>query len=373
MSLAQYKQKRSLPKTAQPALSNASKDDPPLQKGKREKVIRRAAIDRDTPQTAVKESPVDSNWPILKKEKITSEETFDINGKKLQITNVEKELWPGIPKADLIQYYHSIAPYILPYLKDRPQSLHIKNVKPTAPGLYIKDMEGNQPEWAQIFTTERKHKKKGKSDKISYLVCQDEATLLYMVNLGCIDINPWTSRITHYQQPDFIIIDLDPSDNDFKKAIKTALASKKLFDKLKIKAFPKTSGKTGIHLYVPCQGFSFPQARAIAEKICKLINELIPDITTTAVTISHRGDKLYIDPNQNDEADTVAAPYCVRPSGQPTVSTPLEWKELNDKLNPKNFDIHNILERIKKKGDLFEGVMDERIRKKNSIILKHLL
>jgi bifunctional non-homologous end joining protein LigD len=172
---------------------------------------------------------------------------------------------------------------------------------------------------------------------------------------------------------DFIIIDLDPSDDDFKKVITTALAAKKVFDKLKITAFPKTSGKTGLHLYIPCKGFTFPEARTIAVNICNKINELVPDISTVENTISKRRDKLFIDYNQNDEADTIAAPYSVRPARQPTVSTPLEWKEINDKLDFKKFTIHTIPERIKKKGELFEAVMDEKIRKKNSIILNRLL
>lgn len=234
-------------------------------------------------------------------------------------------------------------------------------------------MEGKQPEWAEIFTTERKHKKKGKRDQIDYLVCQNEATLLFMVNLGCIDINPWTSRIQNYLEPDFIIIDLDPSDDDFQKVITTSVCAKKVFDELKIKAFPKTSGKTGMHLYIPCEKFSFPEARTIAEKICLKINELAPDITTTEVTVSKRGDKLYIDPNQNDEADTVAAPYSVRPASHPTVSTPLEWKEITKDLDPKSFNITTILGRIEKKGDLFKDVMDEKIRTKNYQSLKKLL
>jgi len=315
----------------------------------------------------------DSNWQELEKEKITSSAVFEIEGKQLTLTNVEKELWAGITKADLIQYYHSIAPYILPYLKDRAESLHVKNIKPTAPGLYIKDMEGHQPEWAKIFSTPRKHKKKGKRDTIDYLVCNDEATLLYMINLGCIDVNPWTSRIDHFQEPDFIIIDLDPSDDDFKKVIKTALAAKKVFDKLKLKAFPKTSGKTGLHLYIPCEGFGFPDARSIAVKICNEISSSVPDISTTENTISKRGTKLFVDYNQNDEADTVAVPYCVRPAASPTVSTPLQWKEVNESLDPKKFDIHNIVERINKKGDLFKNALDEKIRKSNFKVLKQFL
>lgn len=314
-----------------------------------------------------------SNWKIIKNEKITSEDTVLIDGKNVRLTNVEKELWKGVNKAQLIEYYHSVSSYILPYLKDRPESLHIKNIRPTVPGFYIKDMEQNQPEWATIFTVKRKHAKKGKRDQIDYLVCDDEATLLYIVNLGCIDVNPWTSRIQNYLEPDFIIIDLDPSDQEFEKVIKTSFAAKKVFDKYRLTAFPKTSGKTGMHLYIPCEHFSFTEARTPAEKLCSDIYELVPDITTLETTVSKRGTKLFIDSNQNDEADTVAAPYSVRPSHIPTVSTPVEWKEIKNGLTPSDFTIHSILKRLEKKGDLFKGVMDSKIRKSNSRILRKML
>lgn len=320
-----------------------------------------------------KEVSSESSWKNLENEKITSKDSVTIDGEKVPLTNIEKELWKGVTKADLMAYYHSVSPYILPYLKDRTESMHIKNIRATAPGFYIKDMEGHQPKWAETFVTKRKHRKKGKRNTIDYLVCNDEATLLYMINLGCIDVNPGTSRIGNYLEPDFIIIDLDPSDNDFKKVIKTSLVAKEIFDNLKLETFVKTSGKTGMHIYIPCEKFSFSDARNIAEKICRRINNLLPEITTLETSVSKRGNKLYIDPNQNDEADTLAAPYSVRPAALPTVSTPLEWKEVNAKLYPKKFDIHSISDRIKKKGDLFEGVMDEKIRKKNSTILKKLL
>ena len=308
----------------------------------------------------------DSNWPGILSQRITSKETFDIDGRELVLTNVEKKLWHDITKADLIQYYHIVAPFLLPHLQDRPLSLHIKHISPTAPGLYIKDMEGRQPDWATIFTTERKHKKKGKRNVIDYLVCQDEATLLYLVNLGCIDINPWTSRTSSPLHPDYIVIDLDPSDDDFSKAIEAALASKEFFSAHKLTAFVKTSGKTGMHMCLPCSGFSFPEARKIAEHICSEINHMLPDTTTTEVSISQRGNKLYLDPNQNDEADTIAAAYSVRPYHLPTVSTPLEWKEVTRKLHPHDFTIATIPPRLEKKGDLFKGVMDKRIALKNN-------
>jgi len=368
-------------KIRKPAIFMGFREDKKPQQVVEEKPVPLAEVENNTNETKKEDKTreerikdfEESNWKLIKNEKITSKDSVIINGKKLALTNVEKELWKGITKADLIEYYHSVAAYILPYLKDRPESLHIKNSKATAPGFYIKDIEGNQPEWAETFATPRKHPKTGKRNTIDYLVCNDEATLLYMVNLGCIDINPWTSRIENYQKPDFIIIDLDPSDNDFKKAIKTSLAAKRIFDKLKLKAFPKTSGKTGMHLFIPCENFSFPEARKIAEEICKQINLLVPEISTTEVTVSNRGDKLYIDPNQNDESDTVAAVYSARPAVTPTVSTPLKWKEINEKLDPKKFNIYTILKRIEKKGDIFKGVMDEKIRMANSKILKRLL
>jgi bifunctional non-homologous end joining protein LigD len=315
----------------------------------------------------------ESNWPEIEKIPVSSEQMFEFNRKEVRLCNVEKELWKGITKARLIQYYHSVADYILPHLKNRPLSLHIKHKGPMAPGLYIKDMEGRAPEWAEVFQVKRKHKKPGRRDLIDYLVCNDEATLQWVVNLGCIDINPWTSRTNSDGQPDFIIIDLDPSDDDFSKAIETAKAARSFFNKHKIMGFPKTSGKTGIHLFLPCTGFDFPKARAIAEKICHEIHLLVPEITTTNVTIEQRGNKLYIDPNQNDYADTVASAYSVRPYKLPTVSTPLEWKEINNRLDPKKFTIDTVIKRLKTKGDLFKNVLLEKNRVANAKVLKKFL
>ncbi|MFL5742996.1 MAG: DNA ligase D [Flavisolibacter sp.] len=326
-----------------------------------------------TQKKAQRKSVENSNWPELENQSITSRAVHSFDGREVELTNIEKPLWGGITKAHLLMYYHSVCVYILPHLVDRPLSLHIKHHGPNAPGMYIKDMEGRQPEWAEIFSVKRKHRKKGARDLIDYLVCQNEAALQYIVNLGCIDINPWTSRVQSPEEPDYIVIDLDPSDEDFTKAIEAAKAARKYFDAHKLIAFPKTSGKTGIHIYLPCKGFSFPQARAIAERICKDIHQMVPDITTIEVSIHDRGNKLYLDPNQNDYADTVAAPYSIRPYVRPTVSTPLQWKEINSKLNPSNFTMETILNRLKKKGDLFIGVLDQNNREHNQRILTSFL
>ncbi|MBS1526745.1 MAG: hypothetical protein JST19_13895, partial [Bacteroidetes bacterium] len=313
-----------------------------------------------------------SNWPKISAKKISSEHDFDIAGHKIRIYNIEQELWHGIPKARLITYYHNLCPTILPHLRDRPLSLHIKQDGAMAPGFYIKDMEGHQPDYLDIFSDQRRHPKKGKRDVIGYAVCNNEAALLYLINLGNIDLNPWSSRITNPQQPDFISIDLDPSDEDFGKAVKTAQAAKKLFDQWKLTAFVKTSGKTGIHLFLPCQGFDYPRARVMAEKICGLICAEVPDIATTEVNIEHRGNKLFVDPSQNDYADTLACAYSVRPYKHPAVSTPLEWKEVKGKLDPGRFTMDTVTERLEKKGDLWANLLEKGYSSANSKILSRL-
>jgi len=319
-----------------------------------------------------------SNWPLVEKQPMNQHDTIDIGHCTIDVFNVDRQIWKGITKAGLIEYYHHVAPYILPYLKDRPESLYLKLTNASAPGLYIKDMEGRQPECADIFTDTRRHPAKGKRNKIDYLVCNNEATLLWMINLGCIDINPWNSRIVAPENPDYLAIDLDPTAKDKKahyldKLLDTALAAKVWCDKHKVKAFVKTSGKTGIHFYIPCTGIEYSQARTITEQICAAIHDLAPKSSTIENSISQRHDLVYVDPSQNDYADTLAAPYSVRPFHIPTVSTPLDWKEINRRLDPSSFSIDNTLARLKKKGDLFAGVLDKRIATANMKILKKFL
>jgi len=315
----------------------------------------------------------DSNWVLVESEKVTEQDELKIEDCKVPVTNGSKMVWKGIPKVRLLQYYHDIHRYILPHIKNRPLSLHLKPNGPTAPGFYIKDMEGREPDCATTFSVTRRHRKPGKRDVIDYLICNNEATLLYQINLGCIDINPWTSQARSPEQPDNIIIDLDPSDGDFKKAVEAARATREWAASIKMTAFLKTSGKTGIHIFFPCAGFSFEQARNIAEHICAEVHVMIPGITTTEVSINNRGSKLYLDPNQNDYADTVAAAYSVRPFKMPTVSTPIAWKELNENLDPAAFTIDTIAKRLQKYGDLFRGTLDRTIAAKNKKALKKLL
>ncbi|KAA2242699.1 hypothetical protein F0L74_09225 [Chitinophaga agrisoli] len=325
---------------------------------------------KDRQRSKKKPTMAGSNWPELEAIPIENEADFDIDGCTIKINNIDRQVWKDVTKADLIQYYHSIAPYLLPYLKDRPLSLHIKPRGAMAPDLYIKDMEGRQPVCADIFQDKRRHKKAGTRPVIDYLVCNNEATLLYMINLGCIDVNPWMSRTATPQAPDFVNIDLDPSGNDFEKVIEVARAAKTVLSKWKLKTVVKTSGKTGLHIYIPVTGISYQQARRAAETIGQEVLALVPRIATTNVNRSQRGSKVFIDPSQNDYADTLAAAYTVRPNSIPTVSTPLSWAEVRKGLDPKQFTIFNTGERVKKKGDLFKNALNVAWAKYNTGMLR---
>jgi bifunctional non-homologous end joining protein LigD len=307
----------------------------------------------------------DATWKSVQPKLITSQEPVEVEGHKIVLTNIEKELWNGITKAHLITYYHSIAAYILPYLKDRPLALNISPDGPFKDSVFIRGLKGHYPHWASIYRTERKHKKPGKSNTIDWLVCNDIATLLYMINLDCIDIHPWSSRTMRPDYPDYISIDLDPSDKDFEKAIDTARTAKELFDQFRIKSFIKTSGKTGLHIFIPCCSIQFGEARTIAENICNAIHQQLPGITTMERSVSSRGNKLYVDPSQNDFSDRLAAAYCIRANKLPTVSTPLEWKEVRSNLHPRKFTIENIHKRLQKKGDLWKDLLSDKVRTGN--------
>jgi bifunctional non-homologous end joining protein LigD len=329
---------------------------------------------REVPEETISTSS-NSNWPDVEKQPQDDITEFELDDCTISLYDVGREIWKGISKASLIEYYHNISKFILPHISNRPQSLHIKLNGAYAPGLYIKDMEGRQPECAAIFTDRRRHKAEGKRNVIDYLVCNNEATLLWMINIGCIDVNPWSSRITDPEHPDYLIIDLDPSeqertDKGLDRLRRTAMAAKEYCDKKGIRAFVKTSGKTGIHFLIPCRNLTYSEARAMTEHICEEIHLMVPDISTVSTSIAQRADKVYIDPSQNDYADTIAAPYSVRPFHRPTVSAPLEWKEINMKLDPYDFTMETILKRLARKGDLFSNLMDKKIIAANMKALK---
>jgi bifunctional non-homologous end joining protein LigD len=237
-------------------------------------------------------------------------------------------------------------------------------------------MEGRQPECALIYTDERRHKSAGKRNVIDYLVCNNKATLLWMINIGCVDVNPWNSRMTSPEYPDYMVIDLDPSeevrtDPGLKRLRDTALATVEYCRTRQLKIFIKSSGKSGIHVLIPCHSFTYSIARTFAEHICEEIRQLVPEISTTEISVSQRRGRVFIDPSQNDYADTIAAPYSVRPYIIPAVSTPIEAKEIR-KVDPHDFTINTIFDRLQRKGDLFEKINDAKLIEGNNRALRKL-
>ncbi|HYF01858.1 MAG TPA: DNA ligase D [Patescibacteria group bacterium] len=286
---------------------------------------------------------------------------LDLNGIHVPITNFDKVYWPeeGYTKGDVIAYYQMMAKYILPYLKDRAESLNRHPNGIEEKGFYQKDVSDSVPEWVE--TVEVFSESNGRD--IQYLVCQNEATLAYMNNLGCIEINPWNSRIQTIDRPDYIVIDLDPSDkNTFDEVIQTAKAVKKVLDKAKVEGFLKTSGATGLHIYIPLGAkYTFEQGKDFAHLIAQLTHDQLPELTSLERSPKDRREQIYIDYLQNRSAQTLAAPYSVRPKPGATVSTPLKWTELKKGLHPSKFTIATTIKRVKRIGDIFKGVLGEGI------------
>ena len=280
----------------------------------------------------------------------------------VKLTNQDKIYFPkdGITKGDVIDYYQSVATYILPHLKNRPLSLNRFPNGIEEQGFYQKDAGDHIPDW--IKTTQVYSESNDKY--IDYIYCNDKATLAYLNNLGCIDLNPWNSSLPDLEHPDYLVLDLDPSSkNTFDEVIETALQVNEVLEAIKVKGYCKTSGSTGIHIYIPMSGkYDFDQVKDFAHILMKQVNEKLPKFTTLERSLQKRDNKkIYLDYLQNRTGQTLASAYSLRPKQGASVSMPLDWDELKPGLRPTDFNINNALDRIKEKGDLFKPVLGKGI------------
>jgi bifunctional non-homologous end joining protein LigD len=299
----------------------------------------------------------DENSLITKKEE---KKLVTIDGHALKLTNLNKIFWPkeGYTKGDVVSYYYNVAPYMFPYMKDRPQSLNRYPNGIEGESFYQKNMAGKIDKWLKTF---RRVSESTNTPK-HFLVCANEATLIYMANLGCIEMNPWHSTIQHPDNPTWSVIDLDPADISFEKVIETALMVKQVLDALGVDSFPKTSGSTGIHIYIPFgTGYSYEQSKQFAELIAILVHQQLPEFTSIERNPQKRKDKIYIDYLQNRPIQTISAPYSVRPKPGATVSAPLDWSEVKKGLQMSRFTMKNMMERLRTEGDLFTGVLGKSV------------
>jgi bifunctional non-homologous end joining protein LigD len=282
-----------------------------------------------------------------------------IKGNEIKFSNLGKVFWPEekYTKRDLIDYYYQIAPFILPYIENRPLSLNRFPNGIKGKSFYQKDVTGKVPPWIETFpyTTDGEDK--------NFMLCNDEDSLLYMVNLGCIDVNPWNSRIETPDHPDWCLLDLDPdTSNTFEQVIETALTIKNILDSLDVPAYCKTSGSTGLHIYIPLEAkYTYDQCQLFAEWVAGQAQQQLPDFTSVERMTKNRKGKLYIDYLQNRPKATLAAPYSVRPKPGATVSMPLHWEEVRKGLQLKDFTIQNAVERARSEGNLFKPVLGKGI------------
>ncbi len=287
-----------------------------------------------------------------------------INGHMLKFTNLSKVYWPAdkVTKRDMLNYYYQVAPFIVPYLKDRPQSLNRFPNGINGMSFYQKDVTGKAPDWIKTFpyTTE--------GQKKNYMIVKDESDLLYMASLGCIEMNPWSSRVQKPDNPDWCIIDLDPDKNPFNQVIETAQVVHQVLESAGIDSYPKTSGSTGIHIYIPLGAkYEYEASKEFGRLIATIVQAQLPKFTSIERATARRKGKIYIDFLQNRPQATLAAAYSLRPKPGATVSMPLDWDEVKKGLAMKDFTIHNAMERLKQRGDIFTPVMAKGINMKKAI------
>jgi bifunctional non-homologous end joining protein LigD len=285
-----------------------------------------------------------------------------VEGKELKFTNLNKIFYPkeGYTKRDVINYYNSVADLILPHLRDRPLSLKRYPNGIHADFFFQKRSAESFADWLRTESIYSDHNQA----PINYAVCNDRPSLLYLANLGCIDQNPWMSRVGSLDSPDYILIDLDPQECTYDLIVEAALLVQEKLDLIGLKGYPKTTGGDGMHVYIPIENrYTYEQARIFAEILGRLVAGARPDMFTTPRSVSKREKgKVYFDHLQIGEGKTIAAPYVLRAYDGAPVSTPLEWSEVRPGLSPKQFHIGNALERFARIGDLFEGVLNKRQR-----------
>jgi bifunctional non-homologous end joining protein LigD len=313
-----------------------------------------------SPEECVRETPMaeasaaaPARLDLLPPEK--SEIITQVGKQSLKFTNLNKVFYPqeGFTKRDVINYYDAVADLILPHLRDRPLSLKRYPNGIEQEFFFQKNAAEKFPGWLRTVPIASDKK------KINFVVADDRESLLYLANLGCIDQNPWLSRVATLEHPDFILIDLDPYHCGYDRIVEAAQLVHAKLDQMGLQGFPKTTGGDGMHIYVPLEPrYSYEQVRNLAEVLARLVAAERPDMFTTPRTVSQREKgKVYFDYLQIREGSTISAPYVLRAYPGAPVSTPLRWNEVVKGLSPANFTIRNAPDRFARLGDLFEPVL----------------
>jgi bifunctional non-homologous end joining protein LigD len=277
---------------------------------------------------------------------------------RVRFTNRNKVFWPeaGYTKGDLIRYYEEVAEHLLPYLHERP--LHMRRFPDGIGGksFYHKNAPEHTPGWVATEAIRSAEEKR----TIRYVIANDRETLLWLVNLASIDLHPWLSRRGQLDTPDWLVLDLDPDRSPWAVVVRVARALKKLLDALGLRPVLKTSGASGLHLFIPLlPRYTYEEARLFGEGVARRVAEEHPDIATVERVVARRRGRVYIDFLQNRRGQTVVPPYVARPVPAASVSTPLEWDELSSELRPEEFTIESLPARLSRVGDLFRPALGD--------------
>lgn len=277
----------------------------------------------------------------------------------LKVSNLDKVFWPedGLTKRDLLAYYFGVAPYLLPHLRGRPLVLTRYPDGIHGKWFYQKDCPDYAPDWVKTFPYYTVH-----SDRvIRFILCEDAATLAWMANQAAIEIHPWLSSTSFPDCPDLAVFDLDPAEPaDFEDAREIAFMVKEVLEWLGLRGFPKLSGATGIHIYLPIHPvYTYEEVASFVQSIAQVLLRVHPRKITQERTVSKRTGKVYIDYLQNVKGKTIVGPYIPRPRPGAPVSAPVSWQEL-ERVRPEEFTLTNMLSRLETHGDLFAPVLTDR-------------
>jgi bifunctional non-homologous end joining protein LigD len=279
------------------------------------------------------------------------------------VSNLDKPFWPdeGITKGDLLSYYRDVAPALVPHLRGRPFTMKRYPDGWQGKHFFQKDAPSHTPDWIRTVPFPATTRDTRERRLVDYLLVDDDLALLWVVNMGCIDMNAWYSRVDLPERPDWVLFDLDPSEDvGFPETVEVALLVKEALDLLGLESFAKTSGSRGIHVLVPvARRHTYDETRGFAEIVAGAIARANPGLATTEWSKRKRRGVL-IDANQNGFGKTIATVYSVRPRAGAPVSTPLRWEEVRPGLDPAAFTMDAVLDRVARDGDLFAGVLSSR-------------
>ncbi|HEV3407858.1 MAG TPA: non-homologous end-joining DNA ligase [Gaiellaceae bacterium] len=276
----------------------------------------------------------------------------------VRLTHPDRVLFPddGITKGELFEYYDAVAPVLVPHLRDRPFTMKRYRDGAAGEGFFQKQAPKGMPSWIRTRQF-RTFRREGGSRLVDFPLVNSREAVLWMVQMHCIDMNAWYSRIDRPDRPDFVVFDLDPPDDGFALAVRVAHLVREALEELRLRSYVKTSGADGIHVLVPITRRStFEETYEFAERVSRTIEERHPGVATTE-WLKRKRSGVLVDHRQNGWGKTIASVYSVRPRAGAPVSTPLEWDELTEDVTPRQFGMREVLARVERDGDLYEPVL----------------